>query len=488
MKLEFDINLEQKQTLSMTPELIQAIRILQYNTQELEIYVEEQLQENPLLDSELPGDDIALNDAYASEIDGNFEDKRAEKPRGDDDFDWGEYLNQREYDDISYKHFGFRYVNDDAVEPYERASRGDESLAEHLLAQLKVADISDRKKRIGEYIIESLDGNGYLTQREDEIAEVLDEDSARVRKVIAFIQTFDPIGVAAGSLCESLLLQLAALTNVDESDAETAENIIRYHLKDLAANRMREIAKAVRRPLADVQRISDIIRTLEPKPGRMFGGADTKYIMPDVIVEKDSGGYSVSLNAVSSPSLYVSPYYRRVLASEEKDSETAKFLSGRLNSALWLIKSIEQRNQTIYNVVKAVVECQEAFFDGGEKYLKPLTLKKIADALGIHESTVSRSVNGKYMQTPRGIYEIRYFFTSGVKDGSPEGVSSGGIKALIRELIKAEDAASPISDQTIADKLAERGIAISRRTVAKYREEAGIPSSSGRRRYGDIDN
>jgi RNA polymerase sigma-54 factor len=484
MKLEFDINIEQKQTLSMTPELIQAIRILQYNTQELEVYIEEQLQENPLLDSELPEVDVARNDARAGEEDGIFEDNRAEKPRGDDDFDWGEYLNQREYDDISYKHFGFRYVNGDAAEPYERASREDESLAEHLLTQLEVADISDRKKRIGEYIIESLDENGYLTQDADEIAEALCEDSARVRKVIAFIQTFDPTGVAAADLCESLLLQLAALPGINNADAETAGNIIRYYLGDLAANRMREISKAVRRPLADVQRIADIIRTLEPKPGRRFGGFDTRYIMPDVIVEKDADGYSVSLNAASSPSLYVSPYYRQVLASEEKDSETAKFLSGRLNSALWLIKSIEQRNQTIYNVVKAVVDSQAAFFDGGEKYLKPLTLRKIADALGIHESTVSRSVNGKYMQTPRGTYEIRYFFTSGVKDGSPEGVSSGGIKALIRELIAGENEASPLSDQCIADKLSERGIAISRRTVAKYREEAGIPSSSGRRRYG----
>jgi RNA polymerase sigma-54 factor len=482
MKLEFNINLEQKQTLSMTPELIQAIRILQYNAQELETYVDEQLQENPLLETEAPEAAEEIGEA-AIQMDGDFDDRREEKRKGDEDFDWSEYLNQREYDDISYKHFGFRSVTDEDYAPYERATREDESLSAHLLAQLEVADISDRKKLIGEYIIESLDGNGFMTQSADEIAEALSEDIVRVRKVIAFIQTFDPIGVGAENLRETLILQLGARSDLGEDDLSAAEAIVKYHLTDLAENRMREMSKTLRKPICEVQRLTDIIRTLEPKPGRRFGLGDTRYILPDVIVEKDSDGYSVSLNAVSSPSLYVSPYYRQVLASEEKDSETAKFLSGRLNSALWLIKSIEQRNQTIYNVVKAVVDSQTAFLDGGEKYLKPLTLKKIADAVGIHESTVSRTVNGKYMQTHRGIFEIKYFFKSGVRDGSPEGVSSGGIKALIREMIEAEDTASPLSDQNIADMLAERGIIISRRTVAKYREGTGIPSSSGRRRY-----
>ncbi|MDR2611066.1 MAG: RNA polymerase factor sigma-54 [Clostridiales Family XIII bacterium] len=481
MKLEFDISLEQKQTLQVTPELIQAIKILQYNAQELDTFTREQLQENPLLEIEPPEDEERQDDI--PEVNGVPE-TRGEKVRGDEDFDWSEYLNERGIDDISYKHFGSVPVPADSEGlEYERAPDESESLANHLLRQLDLADISDRKRRIGEYIIESLDENGYLAPDEDEIAELLSEDPARVRKVLSFIQTFDPPGIAAANLAESLLLQIRSMPDIDEADAAAAECMVTKHLSDLAANRMREIARCVKRPVADVQRIADMIRELDPKPGRRYGGGQPQYIIPDVIVERDGDGYTVSLNAITSPQLYVSPYYREVLACEEKGSETSKFLSERLNSALWLIKSIEQRNQTIYNVVRAIVNHQAAFMDGGEKYLKPLTLKKIADAVGVHESTVSRTVNGKYMQTPRGIYELKYFFGSGVRSESPDGVSSGGIKALIKEMIADEDVSSPLSDQDIADSLVERGIDISRRTVAKYREDAGIPSSSGRRRY-----
>jgi RNA polymerase sigma-54 factor len=413
---------------------------------------------------------------------------RGEKMRGDDDFDWSEYLNERGIDDISYKHFGSMPAPADADgSEYERASDEGESLANHLLEQLEFADISDRKRRIGEYIIESLDENGYLPAGADEVADQLSEDPERVRKVLAFIQTFDPAGVAAANLAESLLLQIKNIPDIGEADVAIAECIITNHLSDLAANRMREIARCVRRSVNDVQRVADIIRRLDPKPGRRFGGGRPQYIMPDVIVERDGDGYAASLNQVTSPQLYVSPYYRHVLANEEKNSDTFRFLSERLNSALWLIKSIEQRNQTIYNVVKAIVDYQDAFFRGGEKYLKPLTLKKIADAVGVHESTVSRTVNGKYMQTPRGVYELKYFFKSGIKSEGSGGISSGGIKALIREMIAGEDLSAPLSDQAIADSLVRRGIDISRRTVAKYREDAGIPSSSGRRRYGSAD-
>lgn len=469
----------------MTPELIQAITILQYNAQELELYVEQQLQENPLLDVDEPKPDASAAADADDYEEKTYEDKRGEKVRGEEDFDWSEYLNEREYDDISYKNFGMRPVPDDDGFLPDRPAAEDRSLSEHLMSQLSLACISERKRRIGEYVIESLDRNGYLTQSADEIAETLGEDPARIRRVIAFIQTFDPLGIAAADLGESLILQINGMADMDldDNDRQVAAAIIENHLDDLAANRISVIARAVKRSVSDVQRIADAIRMLEPKPGRHFSDDDTRYILPDIIVEKDEGGYTVSLNEVSSPRLYVSPYYRQVLACEKKDSDTAKFLTGRLNSALWLIKSIEQRNQTIYNVVKAIVEHQVAFFDKGEKQLRPLTLKKIADAVGVHESTVSRSVNGKYMQTPQGIYELKYFFKSGVKDGSLEGVSSGGVKALIREMIAAEDVSSPLSDQQITDALASRAIDISRRTVAKYREEAGIPSSSGRRRY-----
>jgi RNA polymerase sigma-54 factor len=252
----------------------------------------------------------------------------------------------------------------------------------------------------------------------------------------------------------------------------------------LAANRLTSIAKATGLSVREIQRIADLIKTLEPKPGRQFGSAaETKYIVPDVTVEKIDGEYVVSVNENNTPRLTISPYYRRILREEDKESQISKFLSGRLNSALWLIKSIEQRRQTIYNVVSAIVAWQMDFFEHGPKHLKTLTLKQIADEVGIHESTVSRSVNGKYLQSPRGVFEIKYFFTSGVSSSGGEGIASGSIKTFIREIVDAEDPLSPLSDQTIAERLFEKGIEISRRTVAKYRDEINLPSSSRRKRY-----
>jgi RNA polymerase sigma-54 factor len=261
--------------------------------------------------------------------------------------------------------------------------------------------------------------------------------------------------------------------------------IIRDHIGDIASNRLAVLAKKYGIMKEEVQRIADAIKQLEPKPGRAFSyGADTNYINPDVIVEKTEDGYSVTLRNDETPRLIISPYYRKVLKSEDKRSVAAQFLSQRLNSAVWLIKSIDQRKNTIGKVADAVVRHQTGFLDRGRKYLKPLTLKMIADEIGMHESTVSRTVNGKYMQTPRGVFEIKHFFSSGTRESaSSESVASGGVKAYIEELIGGEDTASPVSDQAIADILRMDGIDISRRTIAKYRDEIGIPSSSARRRY-----
>jgi RNA polymerase sigma-54 factor len=230
--------------------------------------------------------------------------------------------------------------------------------------------------------------------------------------------------------------------------------------------------------------MADLIRSLEPKPGREFScQTSTRYIVPDVLVEKVEGEYVVTVNESSTPRLTLSSYYQKLMKQSDEDENLSKFLSGRYNSAIWLIKSIEQRKQTIYNVVRAVVRYQKDFFDLGTKYMKPLTLKQIAEEVGIHESTVSRSINGKYMQTPRGVYEIRYFFSSGVADDKGEGISSSSIKEFIKEMINSEDPASPLSDQEMVAMLAEKGIELSRRTVAKYRDELKIPSSSKRKRY-----
>jgi RNA polymerase sigma-54 factor len=462
----------------MTPELIQAIQILQFNTQELDAYIDEQLLTTPILEAEAHESE----DDSASETDFEAEeppDKRSEEHAGaNEDFDWSEYLKERELDDISYRQW--EYTADKNDYSYEQFVTSEVSLAEHLLFQLQFADLKKSCRQIGKYVVESLDQNGYMTQSAEEISRQLGVKREKVDLVVRTIQGFDPAGVCAADLKECLLIQLEQLGMLTPG----IERVVTRHLEDLAANRLTGIAKATGLHVREIQRIGDVIKTLEPKPGRQFSSsAETKYIIPDVTVEKIDGEYVVTVNEHNAPRLTISPYYRHILRDADKESQISKFLSGRLNSALWLIKSIEQRRQTIYNVVSAVVARQMDFFERGPKYLKTLTLKQIADEVGIHESTVSRSVNGKYLQSPRGVFEIKYFFTSGVSSDSGESVASGSIKTFIRELIDAEDSLSPLSDQAIADALAETGIEISRRTVAKYRDEMHVPSSPRRKRF-----
>lgn len=480
MKLGYDLTIEQAQKLVMTPELIQAIQILQFNTQELDAYVEEQLLVNPVLEHSTTGvsDEDAREDREESFRDAQNQEKSS-SDTSQEDFDWKEYIRERQYDDISYRQ-GEYTPDEERNDPLERYVSSDVTLPEHLLFQLQCCGISDEETRIGEYIIESLDENGYLTSSAKEMAEAVGVSEEEVLAMLSVIQTFDPLGVGAADLAECLLIQLRQQGQL----TEIFELVIRDHLKDLAENRLGIIAREMGISTGEVQLISDVIRMLEPKPGRQFASqGETKYIVPDVIVEKIDEEYVVSINDNSTPHLMVSSYYQNLLHSAEKDEALSKYLSDRVNSALWLIKSIEQRKQTIYNVVSAVVRYQKEFFEKGSKYLKTLTLKDIAEEVGIHESTVSRSINGKYMQCCKGVFEIKYFFSAGVAGSAGEGISSNSIKEFIKEIVDKEDQKSPYSDQDMAEMLQEKGIKISRRTVAKYRDEMHILSSSKRKRY-----
>lgn len=301
-----------------------------------------------------------------------------------------------------------------------------------------------------------------------------------IEKVLEVIHTFDPAGVGAEDLSECLTVQLAAQDRL----TELKQRVISDFLEDMASNRLAVIARKLGTETEQIQKIADEIRTLDPKPGRAFASQDeTRYITPDVFVEKEDGEYHVIINEGSVPRLMVSSYYRQVLRESANDRNLAEYLNDRINTANWLIRSIEQRKQTIYNVVSAVVRYQRDFFEYGPKHIKPMTLKQIAEDVGIHESTVSRSINGKYMQSPRGVFEIKYFFTSGVSADGGEGMSSNAVKSIIREMVEQEDSKKPCSDQYMADRMQADGINISRRTVAKYREEMGIPSSQKRKRY-----
>ena len=484
MKLGYDLTIEQQQKLVMTPELIQAIQILQFNTQELETYVEEQLLVNPVLEQAQP-ENQGQSDAEESEAPQHeeradrMERQETAKPT-DDDFDWKEYVKDRQYDDVSYGQWNDKN-GDDKENNYEQyVSSSDVTLPEHLMFQLQFAAPKKDCRKIGKYIIESLDENGYMTSSVEEIAAATGTSEEKILKVLHLIHTFDPMGVGAKDLAECLIIQLRQKKQL----TEVLEKVINEHLEDLANNRLSVIAKDMGMSAKDVQDMCDIIRTLEPKPGRGFAAqADNRYIIPDVLVERVDDEYVVTINESSSPKLMVSSYYQNLLKEADKDEGLNKYLTERVNAAFWLIKSIEQRKQTIYNVVTSVVKHQKEFLDKGSKYMKTLTLKDIAEEVGIHESTVSRSINGKYLQCPRGVFEIKYFFSAGVSGDEGEGISSNSIKEFIKEIVESEDPKVPYSDQTMVEMLKDKGINISRRTVAKYRDELNILSSSKRRRY-----
>lgn len=456
MKIGYELTIEQTQKLSMTPELIQAIQILQYNNQELNEYIDKELLENPILESE-------YHKESDTEID--IDSLRDQLIQADENVEaYKQWESHSTSDEYSYENFvAFNYT-----------------LTEFLIEQLHFSSLKGQDAEIGRYIIENIDDNGYLSMSLEEICSVLDVDLDSCERVLDLIHTFEPSGVGARDLNECLIIQLASLGELTDE----IEFIISNRLKDLADNKYALISKDMGISIAEVQGIADLIKTLEPKPGRGFDSDNSiKYIIPDIYVEETNGEYIVSANDGSTPSLHISSYYNSLTEEAKSDKELSNYLNNRFNSAMWLMKSIEQRKKTIYNVASAIVQFQNDFFAKGERFLKPLTLKQIAETVGVHESTVSRAINGKYMQCPRGVFELKYFFTGGILNEDGSGVSSNSIKSMIKEFVDAEDDKKPLSDSKISEMLHEKGIDISRRTVAKYRDDIGILPSSKRRRF-----
>jgi len=456
LKIGYELTIEQTQKLSMTPELIQAIQILQYNNQELNEYIDKELLENPILESE-------YHKESDTEID--IDSLRDQLIQADENVEaYKQWESHSTSDEYSYENFvAFNYT-----------------LTEFLIEQLHFSSLKGQDAEIGLYIIENIDDNGYLSMSLEEICSVLDVDLDSCERVLDLIHTFEPSGVGARDLNECLIIQLASLGELTDE----IEFIISNRLKDLADNKYALISKEVGISLTEVQEIADLIKTLEPKPGRGFDSDNSiKYIIPDIYVEETNGEYVVSANDGSTPSLHISSYYNSLTEEAKSDKELSNYLNNRFNSAMWLMKSIEQRKKTIYNVASAIVQFQNDFFAKGERFLKPLTLKQIAETVGVHESTVSRAINGKYMQCPRGVFELKYFFTGGILNEDGSGVSSNSIKSMIKEFVDAEDDKKPLSDSKISEMLHEKGIDISRRTVAKYRDDIGILPSSKRRRF-----
>ncbi|HEU4963134.1 MAG TPA: RNA polymerase factor sigma-54 [Bacilli bacterium] len=446
MQMGYGLWQEQSQRLVMTQELRQAITMLQFSSLELLEYLEGELAQNPVIEADSP-------------------------------IDWAELARQQRE---SYR--AEQPAHNRAQQEYDRAAniRQGVSLVEHLHDQLHLLSLSAEERRIGDYLIGNLDENGYLTLALPDCAEALGVSVSAVEQGVEQVQSLDPTGVGARTLAECLRLQLAEKENVPAA----IYPLIDDHLEDVAQGRITRVAQALHVTPAAVQKMVDLLKTLDPKPGRRYSTDTPAYIIPDVTVEKVGGEYVVVVNDRSLPKLRINEFYRGVLNEKEgQPKETKEFITSRLNGALWLLKSLEQRRQTIYNVTTAIVELQRRFFDMGVSGLKPLTLRQVAEKVGLHESTVSRATTGKYAQTPRGVFELKYFFSSGVQTASGEGASAESIKRKIRDLIAKETPKKPLSDQKIADLLTAQGIEIARRTVAKYREEDGIPSSSQRKRY-----
>lgn len=475
MKLGYDIRIEQSQKLAMTPELIQAIKLLALNTQELNSYVEEQLLTNPVLEAK--EEKHSLDSEYLSES------ERHTTNGEDSAVDFSEQI-ERLIDngkcDISYRQW--ESYNPDKEYSLENVAVYEVTLKDYLKGQLRYLSLTQIEHKIAIYMIEAIDRKGYLTVSVEDIASLFNVDEDVVNGVLTLIQNFDPKGIGARNLQECLKIQLEDLGLYDEK----YEALISENMEAIADNKLSVVAKKLDITVKELQEMTDVIKSLEPKPGRQFLYSEkTKYIIPDLILEKTEDGYVVSLNETSTPSLNISSYYSSLFAKvkDGEDKELSEYLKKKVNSALWLIKSIEQRNNTIINVATAIVNHQKEFFDGGEKQLKPLTLKEVAAETDVHISTVSRCVNGKYLQGLGGIYELKFFFTRGFSDNSGGEASAHNVKQKIKSMIAAEDSKNPLSDQTIAEILCKEGTQISRRTIAKYRDEMNILSSAKRKRY-----
>ncbi len=462
MRLTQDVFLEQQQKLMMTPELRQAIAILQMSTIELSEYIEQELQENPFLEVKEP-EESPESDKVESERES---DNKIE--------DIVEYYNDR---DIEYTP-----TNREESPSLENFLSKRPSLYEHLEFQLHLSSKEEDDLVVGHYLIGSIDRTGYLCVDLKEVSSNLKVPMEKVDEVLSMIQSFHPHGVGARDLSECLLLQLRYYNK----ENSIATRIIQHHMEDLAKAKLNKIAQALSIPVNKVQDVCDLIRTLDPKPGLQYSSYDeVKYIMPDVFVEKVEGEYVVIVNDLNFPRLIVNNVYKRILHQNDNFSQDAKkYLEDKMGSAIWLIRSIEQRRMTLYKVARSIVDIQTDFLDKGVEYMKPLNLRKVAEAVDVHESTVSRATTNKYIQTPQGLFELKYFFSTGVDSyGSSSKVSSKSIKHMVEEIINAEDSSKPLSDEVISKLLKQKGIRISRRTVAKYRQEMGIPSTMARKRY-----
>ncbi len=474
MALEMKVALKMTQQLVMTPQLQQAIKLLQLNHIELSEHISEQMVENPALE-EVPNEPATPEERAedeAPEPPAAPEPGEVTDPRGES-IDWERFLDDQ-FKPAPRGSMGPTIADD--LPPPETNLTQAESLAEHVMWQLQMSDAPPAEVRIGTLIIGNLDDDGYLQAQLDEIAQGAEMDVEAVETVLERIQSFDPLGVASRDLRECLLKQAHVL----HPDDRLLREVLANHLGDLERRNYQGIARALGVGLSRVAEAIKVIQDMEPKPGRPFSSTQAQYITPDVYVRKIGGEYIIQLNEDGLPRMRVSPYVRNVYKTAGDDDK--EYLQERLRSAAWLIKSIHQRQRTIYRVVESIVTRQREFLDRGISGLKPMILRDVAEDIDMHESTISRVTTNKYVHTPQGIYELKFFFNSGISRVHGEDVASEMVKDRIRRIIADENPHKPFSDQAIVKVLKQQNINIARRTVAKYREMLGILSSSRRKK------
>jgi RNA polymerase sigma-54 factor len=463
------------QKLILTPSLQQAIKLLPMSTLELADLLNQEMVENPLLE-EVPTEE--LQPAEQQQPEKQEAQPATEKPDTWDDADYDYFFG--DYLDDGYRSRTPSEVKE--LPPIENTLSSAASLSDHLLWQLSLQTDDERTKQIGSAIIGNLDDDGYLVASVEEIAAMGGWPVGDVEKALQHVQTFDPIGVAARDLQECLWLQIRHLG----LEGTPSEKIVTEHLRLLQNHQVPEIARKLGMPIEELKQHIEIIRNLDPKPGSRYNPSQSQYVIPDVYVVKVEDQYVAMLNEEGLPQLRISPVYRRLLdksgqAGTEEAGETRAYVKDKFRSALWLIKSVDQRQKTIHKVATSIINFQREFLDQGIEYLRPLVLRDVANDIGMHESTVSRVVNNKYMHTPQGVFEMKYFFHSGISSSYGESVSSVTIKQRIRRIIENEDPRKPLSDSKIVSILQKEGLMLARRTIAKYREELKIPTSNQRK-------
>jgi len=474
------LNLKVAQKQILTPGLVQMVSVLALNKLELREMINQEMIANPVLE-ELPEDVPSLDDVEkkteAAEMPPVPPAEQAAARNGErqdsfEEIDFGSFFDE-------YLDPGYRSPESEIVEKpsFENFLSQPTSLADHLEWQLSLALCPDAVREAGYSIIGNLNEDGYLTATLEEIAQSGGHQLEDVQEALKMVQEFDPLGIAARDVRECLLIQLRTLA----PDNTLAHQIVSEHLKQLQNKQYREIARALDRPVKTVERAVELIRKLDPRPGQRYNSIQARLIEPDVAFVKSGEDYQVVMNEDGLPQLRLSHHYRRLLGEGNTTREVRNYVKERFTSAIQLIKNIEQRKQTIIKVCEAIIRRQKEFLDKGIDFLRPMMIKEVAEEVGVHPSTVSRAVASKYAHTPQGVFELRYFFSEAVQGPSGLSTSLVNLKRLVKKMIEEEDVAHPLTDEQITHRLSELGFCVTRRTVAKYREDMRIPSTHQRR-------